>query len=420
MLDLADPNTPATSPVCQRLPSSLKPASATVRARAAVESEIWVEIIRDIDGLALHRAAWDELAATAVERNPFYESWMLLSGAKHFGANSDLRFYLVWKRNPRQNQPPALIGFFPLELRRGFGGLPVRYLKVWQHQYLYYCSPLVRSGVAREVLHALLDDISYGDRRGTMLEFHHIDRGGPFAQALLDVTNERASATFTADAYNRALFRPAANYEAYIAAAMTNHNRQEIRRQGRRLSEQGHLEVRVLSPEDSLDEWLDHFLKLEAAGWKGQERTALACDQSSRAYFETIARGAFARGQLMMLGLFLDQQPIAVKCNFLAGGGSYAFKIAFDEKLARFSPGVQLELENIRALHAMSGMEWMDSCATRQHFMIGRLWHGQRTIEKILVSTGRWSDNLTVDVIAALSSIRRMCRRSPLNSISKP
>ena len=151
---------------------------------------------------------------------------------------------------------------------------------------------------------------------------------------------------------------------------------------------------------------------LEAAGWKGQEQTALACHESSCDYFETIAKAAFERGQLMMLGLFLDQRPIAVKCNFLAGDGSYAFKIAFDESLAKYSPGVQLELENIRVLHDIRSIQWMDSCATRKHFMIGRLWSDRRTIQRVLISTGQWWDNVIVDTIATLTAIRRAFRRS--------
>ena len=42
---------------------------------------------------------------------------------------------------------------------------------------------------------------------------------------------------------------------------------------------------------------------------------------------------------------------VAMKCNFLSGAGSFAFKIAFDEAFARFSPGVQLEIDNVQAFH---------------------------------------------------------------------
>ena len=44
-------------------------------------------------------------------------------------------------------------------------------------------------------------------------------------------------------------------------------------------------------------------------------------------------------------------RAIAMKCNLRAGDGAVAFKIAYDEAYARFSPGVLLEIEQIERLH---------------------------------------------------------------------
>lgn len=390
-------------------------SSNSAKNNSRSDKEFRVETIRDVGALKRHLIAWDDLAADAIERNPFYESWMLLPAAKTFAAKCQICFYLVWQRSPRPNQPETLVGLFPLEECPGSAGLPIRRLRVWQHDYLYYCVPLVRRSVARGVLHALFDAMSNDRPRFALLELHHVDRGSPFAQTLVDVTQERGASTFVTDEYNRALFRPERDYETYLERAMTNHNRQEVRRQRRRLTELGELEVRFLSSDDNLDEWLAHFLELEAAGWKGHEQTAMACDHASREYFEAIARGGFLRGQLMMLGLFLGGKPIALKCNFLAGDGSYAFKIAFDERLSKYSPGVQLEVENVRILHSMRSIRWMDSCAKRKHFMINRIWSDRRTIQNVLVSTGRWIDNVVVDSVSALATFRRTFRRTRIN-----
>lgn len=407
----------ATNIALKPLPSNPRSEKESLGRSPLPGAEFWVQSVRDIDALVSLQTAWDDLAANSIERNPFYESWTLIDGVRHFGSTSDLKIDLVWQRNPRPNQPPSLVGLFPLERKKSFGRFPIRVRKVWHHEYLFYCAPLVRRGVASQVLHALFDEMSDGKQRASALELHHVDPAGPFSQALLDVTNERVASTFTVESYNRALFLPADSYDDYIATAMTNHNRQEIRRQKRRLSEIGKLETLTLTRESNLEVWINHFLQLESTGWKGREATALACDVGSRAYFESIASAAHARGQLMMVGLFLDQRPIALKCNFLAGKGSYAFKIASDESYAKYSPGVQLELENLRVLHQMPGTRWMDSCATRQHFMIGRLWQDRRTMTKTLVSTGRLLDNIAIDVLADLSSIRKALRRRPNRTV---
>jgi hypothetical protein len=112
-----------------------------------------------------------------------------------------------------------------------------------------------------------------------------------------------------------------------------------------------------------------------------------------------------------MLGLFLNGEPIALKVNLLSGRGSFGFKIAYDEQYARFSPGVQLELENVRVFHEETDLDWMDSCAVANHFMINRLWKHRRTIDHVLISTGGWRGNLAVGALPLVRAIKRTIRR---------
>ncbi|MBK8375584.1 MAG: hypothetical protein IPL18_12200 [Sphingomonadales bacterium] len=55
--------------------------------------------------------------------------------------------------------------------------------------------------------------------------------------------------------------------------------------------------------------------------------------------------------------------------------GSFSFKTAFDEDHARFSPGVLLQIENLKLLEK-AGLDWCDSCAAQDHPMIDSLWVG--------------------------------------------
>ena len=72
-----------------------------------------------------------------------------------------------------------------------------------------------------------------------------------------------------------------------------------------------------------------------------------------------------------------------MKCNLRAGDAVFCFKIAFDEEFAKFSPGIQLELDNVERFH--EGSAWMDSCATPDHPMINRLWPDRRRIRTVLL-----------------------------------
>lgn len=86
-------------------------------------------------GLGEHVAAWDELAACAIEPNPFYESWMLLPGIEAYGGDSPLRFVLAYA--PGAGGAPLLCGFFPLERLASYRSVPLRHLRLWKHRHCY-------------------------------------------------------------------------------------------------------------------------------------------------------------------------------------------------------------------------------------------------------------------------------------------
>ena len=65
--------------------------------------------------------------------------------------------------------------------------------------------------------------------------------------------------------------------------------------------------------------------------------------------------------------------------NFLAPPGLFGFKTAFDERYARFSPGLLLQLENLDLL-TRPGIDWADSCAVQGHSMIERIWSEKRRV----------------------------------------
>jgi hypothetical protein len=94
-----------------------------------------------------------------------------------------------------------------------------------------------------------------------------------------------------------------------------------------------------------------------------------------------------------------------MKCNFLAHDGAFAFKIAYDEAYARFSPGTLLELENIREFHRRDELRWMDSCAVSDHFMANRLWLDRRSLATVLTTTGKATGELLVSSLPLLQRV---------------
>jgi len=361
-----------------------------------------IVVARDAVALEAIVPAWEELAAHALEHNPFYEPWMLLPALESFGRESNLQFVLVYDDQPAV---PLLCGLFPLERPPHYRGLPVRYARLWQHLHCYLGTPLLRRGQAEACLAALLDWISAAGT--SAIEWRKVAAEGPFITALGAVREQRRTFSFRSYHQERALLRRSAGgSEAYLQRALPKASRKEFRRLQARLAECGEIGWRVLESSADAPRWIEDFLQLEMAGWKGTSGSALGCSEAGRSFFRRAALGAAARGRLMMLALSVNGLPVAMKCNFLAGEGSFAFKIAYDESFARYSPGTLLELENIRAFHRRPDLQWMDSCADPDHFMANRLWQERRPLANVMAATGKAAGNFVVPSLSLLHRLR--------------
>ena len=375
-----------------------------------------VVVIDDAAELAAYVPAWEDLARHAIEPNAFYEHWMLIPGIKHYGEGKAIKIVLVFAHNPgRKDGRGLLCGLFPIEVRKEYNGLykklPIKSVSLWKHDHTYICTPLLRDGYAREALASFFDCVDDYAGGCSLMEFGHVPGDGPFHNLLVDYFSETRRPTYVTDSFTRAVFHRAADMDSYLHEALPRVRRKDIRRKQRRIAEAGRVEYSVLEGGGDADSWIDGFLEFEARSWKGQAGCALACDEADRDYFKTVAREAFNRGQLMMLALSLDGRRIAYKCNYVSGRGSFAFKIAFDEDYGRFSPGVLLEIENIRLLHERTDVKWMDSCASPDRMMINQLWPERRSIQTVAIATGRGAGEFFIALIPMLRWLSRKVRR---------
>ncbi len=167
--------------------------------------------------------------------------------------------------------------------------------------------------------------------------------------------------------------------------SMQGHRRRELNRLGRRMEAELGCSASV-TDEPTQEDAYEAFLALESSGWKGRSATALGADPDHADFFRRICRAFGEKDRLELLCLRVGERRVAMKCNLYAGEGGFCFKIAYDEELARFSPGVQLERENVRVFAEQRTELWQDSCAHPENTMINRLWPDRRTISTIMLT----------------------------------
>src|SRR3546814_19951812 len=96
----------------------------------------------------------------------------------------------------------------------------------------------------------------------------------------------------------------------------------------------------------------------------------MACDPAEASFFRESIAAAFAAERLAFFRIDFEGRPIAMLVNFLMGRGGFSFKIAFDEAMSRFSPGVLIEIDNLRRVLNRSqerrvGKECVSTCRSR-------------------------------------------------------
>ena len=363
-----------------------------------------VKVIASLEELETYVPAWDDLAAAALEPNPFYESWMLLPALRNFSAGKNVRVALVLDNSGRS---PVVCGLFPLQSNRHYMGVPVSTWSLWKYNHCPLTAPLIREQCAREVVTALFDWLSSRDINCQLLELRFVPGEGALNQLLVDQFNALEARPLVWEWFTRALFKPMDSADRYLSAALSGKHRKAFRRRAELLAELGKVEYTLPEPDANIGNWIQSFLRIEASGWKGREGSAMACREADRRFFTEVVTNAFGKQRLMMPAMLLNGNPIAQNCYFTGGRGSFHFKPAFDEEYARFSPGFHMECEMIRHLHSKPEIEWLDSCTTPTNEMYNRLFLSRRTIQSLLVPIRQGVGGLVVSTMPFLRSLKR-------------
>ncbi len=325
-------------------------------------------------------AALDELTNHAAEPNPFFEEWFLSASLASLpdAKNTQLFAYIIGGE---------LLGLIPVEQSLRYYGYPVPHYGTALHDNSFCGAPLIACGHEVDFWRTLFT--AFDTRSGPALFLHLplMPAGGPVAEALREALHEQGRSHAIVHSEERAMLDAELSPEEYLNASMSAKKRKELRRQHKRLAEEGTLSVERLEGETNLALWTQEFLSIERAGWKGAEGSALASATETEQFFTKALAGAASAGRLERVALRVDGRAVAMLANFLTPPGSYSFKTAFDERYKRYSPGLLLQLENLEVLSSEL-IEWTDSCAAEGHSMIERLWREKRTLHSYNVAIG--------------------------------
>lgn len=324
-------------------------------------------------------AEWQDLARDASEPNAFGEPWFICPALSHLRGDRDVHLADV------RSDDGALIGIMPLTLYTRYGRMSVRHVSNWTHYQCFMGTPLVKAGYETAFWMAIIALLDDSDWAAGLFTVSGLLEDGPVHQGLIAAAATLKRPSPIVHRHDRAALSSTLTPETYLDTHVRGKKRKELRRLANRLRDLGVVEFNVMETEGALPTWCDDFLILESAGWKGEHGAALGNTPQTTAFFKEMMAGAFAAGALDFQRITLDGRPIAMLINFRTPPGSWSFKIAYDENLARYSPGVLIELENLPRVLNDPVIAWMDSCAVADHSMINSFWAERRSIVQISI-----------------------------------
>ncbi|MEX2108317.1 MAG: GNAT family N-acetyltransferase [Solirubrobacterales bacterium] len=357
------------------------------------------ELIAAADLTPRELVRWRELAARALEPNPFFEPEYVLPLARGLGQEKQVQLLVA-------HDGEDWHGCLPVHLEPRWRGLPMRSVATWRGHVLYGLlgTPLIRSEDPVAATEALLDQMP-GPRSGAglaVLEWVSCD--GPLGDTVSGLLDRRRPAPIKFERFERAALRRRAE-PTYLEETLSSKHRRELGRQRRRLGEAlgGEPTMVERTGEDAVYEEL---IRLEAAATKAEQGTVLAATPGHATFFVEMCRAFDALGRLQMLALQVDGQTVAMKCNLLAGDTIFPFKIAYDERWSACSPGILLELEMLKFFHERTEAQMMDSCADANNAMINRLWPDRRELGTFLLPAHGLRGRARRPALLAARSIR--------------
>jgi CelD/BcsL family acetyltransferase involved in cellulose biosynthesis len=302
-----------------------------------------IEIIRDLQGMAGLRTAWNQLADRL--GNPLSRHEWYLGCARSFCPPGRLRV-VVYSRGGR------IAAVVPMEERTRRGMPSLELLGVF---HLYEPSGLVyEDGSAlQEALREVL-------RLEAPVLLPRMPTGGP-ELAALDAVARRRGLLLVRDATG-APYMDFASMEGSLEAGMSPSRRSGLRRARRRAEELGAVSITIGVPSPAtLDSVVAEMVRVEASGWKGRSGTALQSDVERRRFFQEYAHAAAEAGILRVGELRIDGRLAAFQFALEHSRRFWLLKIGYDEVFASCSPGIILMNESIRQAHArgLAGYEFL-------------------------------------------------------------
>ena len=344
--------------------------------------------VRRLDATAYAKLgpAFAELAAHALEPNP-HMAPAAVSAATVLVPEADIVVLCAWLSEALDFE--QLVGVWALRRERGWrSGFAAALVSPLVPLYEVSSLPVIDRDHAEAGTRALLRYLAASNDLPHALILPVLPMEGPGFATLREACRVTGSRIFPYERWSRPIMVPQSGEDSdhYLRRSLGSGYKKRMQ-QFRAVTKQGALTFRRSRGRAAL-EALDTFLALEAAGWKGEAGTAIACLPEDAAYFRRLAELFAAADALQIDTLLLDGQVLAMGLLLDSGDRRHFLKIAYDETRARHSPGRTLTIAMLQADLAGTPPALLDSGAGEGVDAGTYVWGERRAMARAIIRVG--------------------------------
>ncbi len=330
-----------------------------------------------IDALARIEPAWNDLVRRAPEPTPFLRARWLRGWWEAFGEGRPRLVAAV------DDSRRLVGGALFVERHRTFRGARVRTLSLAANVHSNRADLLVDADRVEEASAALAGWAAGRHPWWTLLRIDAVPADSVAVDAFTRALDARGFAVGVRRSESPP-YIPLDGGRDAVFGRLRAKWRSNLRNRERRFSALGQVEHRMVrGGTESLDLLLDDCLALEASGWKGEARSAIASSPATDRFYRRLAADAANDGTLALHTLRLNGRLAAFQLDLEWAGVEYVLKIGYEPELSSYSPGslllrrvIDLALErNLRAIDLLGDdmpwkREWTDRVRPHQRVTV--------------------------------------------------
>jgi hypothetical protein len=321
-------------------------------------------------------SAWADLENYSLEDNANLSPHFVLPAIRNFEDPNKIILLFIEKLSSGHMELTGVAVFKTSPPNKHF---PLPHLTMFDIAHTSLCGMLIHKESAKETLETIFSFLHKSNHRWHAVYCDKHSAEGPLYDIEHEVATSLGSDWREYRRWEQATLLPSECDDTHLNQQISKPVRKNLERRLRRFEELGKIEWKVKRGCDIDSETINRFLELEHIGWKGKAGSSLLSKPANLNFFIETVNNFQKEARFLFTEFLLNDQVISSTTSFISGRSCFCFKLGWDPKYAKLSPGT-LNLFNWFRYGSQQFREFdlIDSGASEDSF-VNEIWGRRRT-----------------------------------------